>query len=212
MDKTAADKRLTKRFAEEKSRQLIGKQDLSLKGSIDEPIVPLITTLNDCRVYYTTSSCSGRITVLADSTVQNVKSSAKWLFISHDLVQSQDILAAIQSPADCPPFGSFKVEPFVLHVCADGLLAARQLLEVAIACGFRNSGLTVSKKQRFIVAVRNCPSLEVPIICDNRLIVSEDYIKHITDIANEKLRQNFAKINKFYSSVKSLCDQLNSDY
>ncbi|CAG2119258.1 unnamed protein product, partial [Medioppia subpectinata] len=195
----------------------------SLKGSIDEPIVELISVLNNCGVYYTTSSCSGRIAVLADNSGdgQLKKSSAKWLFISHQLVVADDVLEAVKSVTDNntdttaaadsrPQFASIKVEPFVLHVCADGLSAAKQLLAVAVGCGFRNSGLTISKSDRIIVAVRGCHSLDVPIIGDQRLIVTEDYIKYIIEMANQKMTQNFDKINKFYSMVKCLCDNLNN--
>ncbi|CAG2176346.1 unnamed protein product [Oppiella nova] len=198
-------------FQTEKTRRLNAKQDLSLKGSIDEPIVDLISALNSCGAYYTTSSCSGRITVMADNSGCHLKKSvSKWLFISHDVVDSDEVMSAIRSGDDRPLYASFKVEPFVLHVCADGLSAAKRLLEVAIGCGFRNSGLTISKSDRIIVAVRSCHSLEVPIICDKELIVTEDYMKYITEVANQKMRQNFEKINKFYSMVKSLCDNLNN--
>lgn len=42
-------------------------QDLSRKGSVDEPIVELVDFINSLDNYFTTSSCSGRIVVLADT-------------------------------------------------------------------------------------------------------------------------------------------------
>lgn len=191
------------RFLKEKNNRINAKQDLSLKGSIDEPIVGLIETLNSSDDYYTTSSCSGRITVLADTTIDNKKSSVKWQYITHSAATSDAVITAL-SGDDRPEFATFKFEPFVLHVCADGLTAAKRLLDAAIASGFRNSGLSISKSERIIVAVRNCQSLEVPIIRHKELIVSEDYIEYIVEIANKKLDKNLVKINKFYSIIKSL--------
>ena len=193
-------------FLRDKNNRLNGKQDLSLKGSIDEPIVDLIEVLNSCDHYYTTSSCSGRITVLADNTIDNKKSSVKWQYMTHSAASFEDVMSTLNSDQR-PEFATFKCEPFVMHVCADGLTAAKQLLNTAIACGFRNSGLTISKSDRIIVAVRNCQSLEVPIVRHKELVVSEDYIKFIIEIANQKLDKNFLKINKFYSMVNLLVNK-----
>jgi tRNA(Phe) wybutosine-synthesizing methylase Tyw3 len=41
--------------------------DLSRKGSVDEPIKELVDFINSLERYFTTSSCSGRIVVLADT-------------------------------------------------------------------------------------------------------------------------------------------------
>ena len=49
------------RFADEKARAL-SQVDLSRKGSVDEPIAALVRYINALPAYYTTSSCSGRIT------------------------------------------------------------------------------------------------------------------------------------------------------
>jgi tRNA(Phe) wybutosine-synthesizing methylase Tyw3 len=53
------------KFVEQKAAALRG-QDLSRKGSVDEPIRNLVNFINSKSQYFTTSSCSGRILVLAD--------------------------------------------------------------------------------------------------------------------------------------------------
>ena len=53
------------KFVEQKAAALRG-QDLSRKGSVDEPIRNLVNLINSKSQYFTTSSCSGRILVLAD--------------------------------------------------------------------------------------------------------------------------------------------------
>ena len=49
-------------FHSEKAR-VLGKVDLSRKGSVDEPITELVGFINSLKDFYTTSSCSGRLTV-----------------------------------------------------------------------------------------------------------------------------------------------------
>ena len=74
--------------------------DLSPKGSVDEPIRPLIAEINRLPGLVTTSSCSGRLSVFcegkkkasgsAEDALMNVggKGQGKWLYISHDPVQN----------------------------------------------------------------------------------------------------------------------------
>ena len=53
-------------FHREKERVLQGKDDLSRKGSVDQPIIGLVDHINALDQYYTTSSCSGRIIVFTE--------------------------------------------------------------------------------------------------------------------------------------------------
>ena len=55
-----------KLFSTQKQAAFAGK-DLSRKGSVDEPIKDLVEFINSLDSYFTTSSCSGRIIVFADS-------------------------------------------------------------------------------------------------------------------------------------------------
>ncbi|KAJ1969943.1 hypothetical protein IWQ62_000284 [Dispira parvispora] len=67
--------------------------DKSPKGSIDEPIQPLLALLNRHPDYVTTSSCSGRVAVYADQptttspiTQSAARQAGQWLFVSHEPV------------------------------------------------------------------------------------------------------------------------------
>ena len=52
-------------FSSHKARAL-EKVDLSRKGSVDEAIMPMVKLLNSTDEYYTTSSCSGRISIFCE--------------------------------------------------------------------------------------------------------------------------------------------------
>lgn len=45
-------------------KQCMSKIDLSKKGSVDEDISDVVAFINDSDNYFTTSSCSGRITLI----------------------------------------------------------------------------------------------------------------------------------------------------
>ncbi|XP_038601378.1 tRNA wybutosine-synthesizing protein 3 homolog isoform X3 [Tachyglossus aculeatus] len=88
------------------------------------------------------------------------------------------------------------------------LLVTHQLLEkddlhsVAIASGFRNSGITVGKKGKIMMAVRSTHVLEVPLCRKGKLMVSQEYIDFLIQIANEKMEENKRRIERFYNCLQ----------
>ncbi|RWS10332.1 CD109 antigen-like protein, partial [Dinothrombium tinctorium] len=94
-------------------------------------------------------------------------------------------------------------EPFILHVCCDSLQMSQSLLHTALESGFRNSGITISKRNRIMVAVRSTHSLQVPLSLDGKLLVSNEYIEFVINQANEQLKENFNKIDKFYTNLNN---------
>ena len=68
-------------FDNEKKNTL-SKLDKSTKGSIDEPILPVLDLINDMEDYYTTSSCSGRIMIFEPSGQRHVD----WLHVTHEKI------------------------------------------------------------------------------------------------------------------------------
>lgn len=61
-------------FCSDKAR-VLEQVDLSRKGSVDDAIVPMVELLNSMEEYYTTSSCSGRISVFSEVILVTVLSS-----------------------------------------------------------------------------------------------------------------------------------------
>lgn len=174
--------------------------DLSRKGSVDEPVVNLVRFINSHRNYFTTSSCSGRIIVVdndADGAIK--KKGCKWILTSHETV---DKLAVHVCLKDIEGNAVFKFEPFILHVQCRTLSDAQVLLGCGVASGFRNSGISVGNKGKFITAIRSTHSLEVPLSYDGQLLVSSDYIAYLVETANKKLEDNFDRIKRFFVSLQ----------
>uniref|UniRef100_A0A8C3A9E5 tRNA wybutosine-synthesizing protein 3 homolog n=1 Tax=Cyclopterus lumpus TaxID=8103 RepID=A0A8C3A9E5_CYCLU len=174
-------------------KQCLNKLDPSKKGSVDEDIVHVVSLLNSCEEYFTTSSCSGRV-MLIDGVRGDVhKQNCVWLFVSHRKCQSEDLVrcAGLPSRGDAV----FKFEPFVLHVQCRRLEDAQLMHSVAIDSGFRNSGLT---------AVRSTHGLEVPLSHEGKLLVEQEYIHFLTRIANQKAEENQRRIHRSvsYSLIK----------
>ncbi|XP_006831095.1 PREDICTED: tRNA wybutosine-synthesizing protein 3 homolog isoform X2 [Chrysochloris asiatica] len=72
----------------------------------------------------------------------------------------------------------------------------------AIDSGFRNSGITVGRKGKTMLAVRSTHSLEVPLSRKGKLMVTEEYIDFLLNIANQKMEENKRRIERFYNCLQ----------
>ncbi|GFU37703.1 tRNA wybutosine-synthesizing protein 3 homolog [Nephila pilipes] len=182
-----------------KKEIVLKKEDLSRKGSIDEKIVELVNFINTQECYVTTSSCSGRTSVFIPS--EHRKKGCDWLFLSHDIVAFEDVSQALENHCGS---AALKFEPFVLHVQCSTVEAAQKLHTASIESGFRNSGLSISRKGKIISAVRSTLSLEVPLSCDGKLLVSLEYISYVVNICNMKMKENWERIERLFSELKTI--------
>ncbi|XP_023671695.2 tRNA wybutosine-synthesizing protein 3 homolog isoform X2 [Paramormyrops kingsleyae] len=180
-------------------KQCMSKIDLSKKGSVDEDISDVVAFINDSENYFTTSSCSGRITLI-DGVSEVQKKDCNWLFVTHQKCQSADVVASL---ARAGGDASFRFEPFVLHVQCRRLEDAQLLHSVAVNSGFRNSGMTVGKKGKIITAVRSTHCLEVPLTHEGQQLVSGDYVSFLVEVANQKMEENFRRMRRFYDCLQS---------
>jgi tRNA wybutosine-synthesizing protein 3 len=178
------------------------KEDLSRKHSIDDYIVTLINQINNHNDYYTSSSCSGRTIVFTSTAIvtSSTKSDCQWLYVTHEQADLNAILNCLEQRSKDIDMISIKFEAFILHVICRTLECAKVLLNIALECGYRNSGLVISNQGKITLAIRSTHALEVPLVIGGRLCVDQDYITQIVSIANEKMTANMAKIDKF-----SLC-------
>ncbi|GAB5357309.1 hypothetical protein AAMO2058_000363500 [Amorphochlora amoebiformis] len=193
-----------------------GRKDLSPKGSIDAPIADLIREINTCpeECVYTTSSCSGRITLFTQATSQ--RKGGHWDICSHDKVTHEDVEKAIHggSPGtggsieggDSKKEGgrlmSMRFEPFILCCECRDMATAYRLLGVANRSGMRESGIMGGPK-RFLVGIRCSLRLEVPVKKDGKPLIDRSFTRFLVDQANSKFDQNLVKIDAFRAAFKS---------
>lgn len=185
-------------FVHQKS-QILDGIDFSRKGCIDDPIKDLVQLINEDSEFVTTSSCSGRVILFCeDLTNGNHKKGCKWLFTSHENIKEDDLLNSID-----PKEGNnvLKYEPLILHVQCCTLESAKLMHTCALESGFRNSGITLGKRGKIILAVRSCIGLEVPLTQDGITLVSKQYLKFLTRKANEKFEENKLRTQRFFCNL-----------
>ncbi|XP_030427968.1 tRNA wybutosine-synthesizing protein 3 homolog isoform X2 [Gopherus evgoodei] len=82
------------------------------------------------------------------------------------------------------------------------LCAKEDVHSVAIDSGFRNSGITIGRRGKIMMAVRSTHCLEVPISHMGKLMVTEEYIDFLVQIANRKMEENMKRIDRFYNCLQ----------
>jgi len=182
--------------------------------------------------YVTTSSCSGRISVNRDEGTGKgvawllVEHGPVTAYAVREAVHRQaplpkgygaELSEIVEHIVDIPPsstttpttsmsidqaLSSFKCEGFILHIRCRDLAAGRRLHSIALAAGFRESGLTISAR-RVMLAVRSTSfSLELPIARGTRLLLDDDLLNLVVSEANNRLHDNFARISRFLHAMK----------
>ena len=180
---------------ESDKKTTLTKIDKSKKGKIDKEVLPLIKKINSSKNHYTTSSCAGRIIILARIGKKN---QAKILFITHKKTNLKQVKAALKK---LPKYDVwFKFEPLIMHIASRTLEHAQQLINKARAIGFRRSGIQ-STKSRFVSELASTERIEAIIAQKEKLIVDDTYLKQLIKQANKKLEKNKIKIKKFYKEI-----------
>ncbi|XP_072199493.1 tRNA wybutosine-synthesizing protein 3 homolog [Excalfactoria chinensis] len=191
--------------------QRLSRSDCSRKGALDERAAGAVRLLNRAAPFCTTSSCAGRI-VLAEGRAglpgAVPKQRCRWLLVAHEPCGQRDVMAALQTATGDVVF---KFEPFVLHVMCRELQDAQLLHSVAIESGFKNSGITIGKGGKIMMAVRSAQCLEVPLSHMGKLMVSEEYIEFLVQVANRKMEENAQRIDRFYKHLEAALEAAGSE-
>ena len=177
--------------------------DFSPKGSIDAPVVQLVDFVNELPDFVTTSSCSGRISVFRD---ENSTKGIQWILVVHGAITTEQLRNAVIGQ-DFDTAGKhlvvMKCEGFILHVRCRNLECGRRLHQIAMGCGFRESGLSVGQKMKVQLAIRTTAyGLELPIATGNHLLLDDVALAIIVSEANRRLRCNFARTDRLLSAMK----------
>jgi len=186
-------------FQKEKN-DFLRKKDKSKKGSIDIKIKKLVDRINSLEGFYTTSSCSGRILLLAIPR-SNKKNEVQYLFCSHKKIQFKDFKKIIHSKLPKNDVW-FKVEPVILHIASENLNSAKKILNTARNIGFRRSGIISLGKNRVTMEFVSTEKIETIVSKNGKLVIDDNYFKILIKEGNRKLEKTWEKIERLYKKVK----------
>lgn len=191
-----------KTYREKHLRRL---EEALAKGEVDPPAVPLLKVLNSYEGIVTTSSCSGRIILLATSKEEDKASSyfhKKW----HRPVMVEEVIDGVESFRGDVLW--LKVDPLIFHVAAKDLEIAYGLVKEARKAGIKIAGIQVIEDFRVNVEVRGIDAMAVPVFWNGERLVSKEYIRRIVPIANRKMVKNQKRLERLYEVWKEYVENL----
>ncbi len=185
------------------------------RNEVDEAIIPLVKFINSLDDYYTTSSCSGRISLFHDlGSKKDSKPLSKW----HREIEFEEISDPIgeiinlidENGINIKQGGIiwFKYEPMIIHLVARSLEQAIVVLNLALKSGFKRSGIQVLKPGRYMVEICSTERIDTPIINNKKQLVSNEYLKYLVGLANKKFQTGILKLERFERELelaKDMC-------
>jgi tRNA wybutosine-synthesizing protein 3 len=180
------------------------KPDKSFKGTVDVDAISIINELNSKNDYFTTSSCSGRISLFYESSTGK-KQDAGWLFVQHGLVTKKELVDALKELPDETLW--FKMETPIFHIACRTDAAAETLLGICRNLGFKRSGIIAtgnSAGKRIMIEIIFNDKIEVPVAMNKKLFVDENFIEFMLQKANDKFLKNNELLKKFEKELKKL--------
>jgi len=191
--KQNSQKQTNERVFAQRKKDVLSKADKSHIGRWDEKIMSLCRKINKSDKYYTTSSCSGRIIIIAD---QDKKARNLFLKRYHNLISFEQLKKDLKEVAKKnKDLIKFKLDPCALHVACKSLEDANELYSKAKLAGWKKSGIIAIGK-RYVVELNSTERLEFPIINDNEILVNDEFLRILVKRANEKLKKTWKKIRK----------------
>ena len=179
-------------------RQVLARVDKSSKGSVDKAIVQTLDALNVLPQYYTTSSCAGRIMLIAPH-ISLQKNQSHVLFCSHEQVTVPDVTKALEDYKGKRTVW-LRCEAFILHVASRSLKDANSLLMITHNLGLKRSGIT--SLRRNIVEILSTEKLDAPVMSNKKLLL-RDFSNYV-QIANGLLARTHDRLAQFTFLISSL--------
>jgi len=190
-----------KNFDLQKKKALESLNEALEKGLVDSDIISLLNKINSLENYFTTSSCSGRISVMQLPDFGD-KLNAVWLGKWHSEVKIEEVLDAINKHDEGMLW--FMLNSPILHIAARTLEDAVELLNLAISCGFKHSNIKSISHKKLVVEIRSTERMDVPLGKDKELWVSPEHLAKIISMANLQLRRAKEKLKRFENEIEKL--------
>ena len=177
---------------ESTKKDILGKADKSNVGSWDDHIVELCDTINSSSDYFTTSSCSGRITLVDD---RGKKSKDVFLFRSHGKIEFDELKKGLLDAVAKVSEGvvMFKQEPCLVVVSCRDKESQWELFSHARNNGWKKSGI-LSVDRKLLVELMSSERLEFPVIKDGEILVGDEFLRVVLEKANGNLGKGWEKI------------------
>jgi len=184
----------------QKRKEALEKYEKAKKsGEVDKDIISLLDKLNSTPIFYTTSSCSGRIVLITLPEIGD-KRNAFFLGKWHHAVDSGKVWEALKKYKEDYLF--MLMQSPVIHIVCKDMESANALIKISLECGFKYTSIKNIKEEGILVEILSTENLHIPLGKNGKLLVKE--IDFFVEMANKMLLRSKQKLKCLEEKISYL--------
>jgi tRNA wybutosine-synthesizing protein 3 len=175
------------------------------EDEVDVAILPIVEAINAHPLYFTTSSCAGRIVLLRLPGLGN-KEEAEFLAKWHRTVKIEEVKKALSNVGDEGLTFLLAQSP-IIHVRCKDMKSAVELRNMAVESGLKYStlkSLTLNSKKepvKIVVEILSSENIHIPLARGSRVFPDDDYLEFMVENANSALERARGKLERFHENL-----------
>lgn len=189
------------RFAMTKINARTALETAIREKKIDPLMVSISKHLARTTNYFTTSTCSGRITLMDLEKNEKKKEGAfhrKW----HRKATFPEVWKGIEESTHTGNLW-LKQDAFVYVIGTRNLEHAKKIIAVCQKSGIKRYGIHHFEEGKVLMEIFGTHSMSVPITEGKKLLVEKEYVKKLVQIANRKWDENEKKRKLFEKEIRA---------
>ncbi len=170
-------------------------------GYFDEEMSSLVSLINSHPSMYTTSCCSGRVSMVKVSnpwTKSNAKIIGKW----HEKITVDEVVKHLKDSLDDKSNLWVLLQPPIIHVACKSLDVAQTLISKARNSGFKETGIFTVKCNHIMVDIKSSEKIGIPLILNGEIIPNTEKLERLCEYLNFSLKNLKTKIKRLEENLK----------
>ncbi len=167
---------------------------------IDPLMISISRFVEKTTHFFTTSTCSGRITLMdlnKDETKKENVFYRKW----HSTAKFPEVWKAIES-YDTNGNLWLRQDAFVYVIGTNTWENTKQIIRACQEAGVKRYGVHHFEDEKILMEIFGTQNMSIPLTTKGKLLVNKDAVKEWVKIANRKWKQNEAKRKQFEKALR----------
>lgn len=191
-------------WIKERMRHLDKLEKALAKGLVDEDVIPILDAINRCGSYVTKSSCYGRIHITLEESLIK-KGRGRTLLKNHGPISLEVVGKTLENIHEAVSGVVWmNVEGTILHVAAESLGKAEELLNIAVEAGYRYSSIYSLGGRGVTVEILLAPKYSIPLWAWGEEILGEEEITQVLRYGEKLFREAERARHRFLTLIGEL--------
>lgn len=172
---------------------------------IDPLMIPFSQFMEKTTHYFTTSTCSGRITLMDLNEDESKKENVfyrKW----HRMATFSEVWNAIEEYTEKGNLW-FRQDAFVYVIGTNTLENVRTIIRACQAAGVKRYGIHHFEEDKILMEIFGTQNMSIPLIVRGKRLAEKESVKEYVKIANRKWKQNETKRKHFEKMLKKMINE-----